>query len=429
MSPVYQTTLIGIPMAIDTVKLRSPSIDEGTASFLERQCILKQGVELSSGEILYEITTGSLEGSWDSRIAFKVHREDWVTDCNGKLQQVPCKPFVVVEASYHKFFHGQNIYGNPTGFQELSRLFINLVGEMLADDSYSAIEKANLLPDPAKWEVRRVDWAEMFRLSPEAQKEFFRALKNCKFPRRALKEAKYDTAVHFPGKFTTLRIYGKGAEFKEHDFGRLRHSLVAYAMRQNGDIDYDQEFGQRVYGWVEKKSNALQRLANNRLRAEVQINADKLHHDFDGRYPLVSEIDDDYLINIFNDQMFKLLREGRSAMETVRTCNQVWARLDAVYGDKTAKSLHSFWVTLAGQGEEVVRERFSKSQFYANRKKLVDAGVSWLSSDVFIVPQETALPLDFKPLSADPRRCVGKVSANSIFNFCPVEQYGLRKAA
>lgn len=416
-------------MAIDTVKIRSPEIDEGTAVYLENQCILKSGVELRTGEILYEITTGNLEGSWDSRISFNVCREDWIANGSGKLEKIPCKPFVLIEASYHKFFYGQNIYGNPTGFQELTRLFVNLVGEMLADDSYSSIEKSLLLPDPMKWQVRRVDWAEMFRLTQAAQKEFFSALKNCKFPRRALKEAKYDTAVHFPGKFTTLRIYGKGAEFKKHDFSRLRHSLLAYAMRQTQDFNGKAHFDHSAYPWIEKKLNALQRLANNRLRAEIQINADKLHHDFDGRYPLVSEITDDYLIHIFNAQMFKLFREGKAAMDTVRTCNEVWARLSDVYGERAAKSLHSFWVTLAGQGETIVKGRYSKSQFYSNRTKLVDAGVSWFSSDVFIVPQDTALPRDFKVLTSDPRRCTAPVSNTSIFNFCPVEQYGLRKAA
>lgn len=416
-------------MAIDTVKLKSPEIDEGTACFLERQCILKQGLELATGEILYEITTGSLEGSWDSRISFKVCREDWVANRNGKLEQIACKPFVLVEASIHKFFYGQNIYGNPTNCPELCRLFINLLGEMFAGDAYSKDEASRLLPDPMKWEVRRVDWAEMFSLSQAAQAEWFRALKNCKFPRRALKEAKYDTAVHFPGKFTTLRIYGKGAEFKKHDSPRIRHALMAYAMRQVKEHSGKALIDHTAYGWIDKKLIALQRLANNRLRAEIQINADKLHYDFKGRYPLVSEVTDDYLVAIFKDQIFKLLKEGKSDMETVRTYDAVQARLALVAGTRSANNLFAFWMKLAARGEEVVRSDYSKAQFYANRKKLIDSGISWNSSDVFIVPQDTALPRDFMPLPSDVRRCTGKVSANSIFNFCPVEQFDLRKAA
>ena len=421
-------------MAVDTIKLRSPEIDEGTARFLENQCILKQGVELATGEILYEITQGNLEGSWDSRISFKVCREDWIASRTGKLEQVACNPFVLVEASVHKFFYGQNIYGNPDNFQELCRIFVNMLGEMFAGDSYQGdmIGSHGLFTEAANWQVRRVDWAEMFRLPQAAQAEFFRALKNCKFPRRALKEAKYDTAVHFPGKFTTLRIYGKGAEFKKHDFPRIRHSLLAYSMREVKDfkkVHANSKFDETVYPWIQKKLDALQRLANNRLRAEVQINADKLHYDFKGRYPLVSEINDEYLINIFKDQIFKLLKEGKSDMETVRTYDAVQTRLNINHGKRAANNLFSFWMKLAARGEEVVKQDYSKAQFCKSKKKLIDAGISWNSSDVFIVPQDTALPRDFIPLPSDIRRCTGKVSNNSIFNFCPVEQYDLRKAA
>lgn len=420
-------------MAIDTVKLRSPTIDAGTASFLEKQSILKQGIDCASGELLYEFTCGTLEGSWDSRISFKVERNDWFV-LNGRLEYLPCDPFVTIEASFHKFFYGQNIFGNPCGFGERCRLFVNMVGEMLAGDSFHEdLHKGmGLFADASRWQVRRVDWAEMYRLTPAAQVEFFQGLERCRFPRRKAKRAIYDSAVHFPGKFTTVRIYGKGQEFRAHEYPRMRRALTAKLM---GEMRASKVEGLKVIWdeqaskYVERQIKALQRLANNRLRAEVQINADKLHHDFGGRYPTVNEITDDYLIGIFEHEMFKLLREGKSEMDTVRTCNEVYGRLVDVYGNRKAKALHSFWVTLSGQGEDVVRTRYSKAQFYRSRSALVDAGVSWLGSDVFIVPQDTALPRDFAPLRADPRRCVGAVAANSIFNFCPVESYQFKQAA
>lgn len=418
-------------MGVDTVKLRSPIIDEGLAQFLERQCILKQGIDLSDGEVLYEITSGDLRGSWDSRISFKVCREDYVTR-NGRLELLPCDPFITVEASVHKFFFGQNIYGNPIGFGSLVGRFLEFLGEILAE-GYGD-EGQNLFASGDRWEVRRVDWAEMFRLTPEAQAEFFRGLKNVQFPRRAKKEAKYATAVHFPGKFTTLRIYGKGPEFKEHDFPRVRSSLTRYAI--NNAPEKTTSTGEVVrvaqrqqFEWVERKMKALQRLADHRLRAEVQINADKLHHDWKGRYPLVSEMTDEYMQGVFQAELFKLLREGKSAMQTVRTFDEVKARLNLLHKTRSANNLFAFWVQLATRGEAIVQTQYSKSQFYANRSKLVESGISWNGSDVMVIRQDTKLPRDFKPLLDDPRRCVGRVAANSIFNLCPVEQAQLRKAA
>jgi len=422
-------------MAIDTIKLRSPSIDEGTASYLERQCILKQGVELATGEILYEITMGNLQGSWDSRISFKVEREEWLS-VNGRLEQMPCQPYVTVECSIHKFFHGQNVFGGPVGFRDQCNRFVDFLGEIFqSQGEFSERGRHHELFHVAdRWEVRRVDWAEMFRLTPAAQMEFFRSLKNAQFPRRRMKEAKYATAVHYPGAYTTVRIYGKGQEFKEHDAGRVRKSLTAYAVRQVAEHKSKTHGGAVMdragYQWVDRKMAALQRLADNRLRAEVQINADKLRHDWGGRFPLVSEMTDQYLQKVFDAEMFKLIKEGKSEMETVRTYDRVKARLNATEKSKRgANNLLAFWMQMSARGEAVVKLEYSQSQFYANRKRLVDAGISWNNSDVFIVPQETALPNDFRVLIADPRRCARPVSANSIFNLCPVEQAELRKAA
>jgi II/X family phage/plasmid replication protein len=162
---------------------------------------------------------------------------------------------------------------------------------------------------------------------------------------------------------------------------------------------------------------------------EVQINADKLHHDFGGRYPLVSEITDEYLINIYREQVFKLLKEGKTEMETVRTYDAVKKRLNIRYGARTANILLSFWMQMSARGETVAKAEYSKSQFYANRKRLIDAGISWHATDVFIVDQDTALPRDFLPLPGDARHCVGSVSNRSIFNFCPVEQSRIFKQA
>lgn len=426
-------------MGVDTVKLRSPEIDEGVAAFLEKQCILRSGVELSTGEVLYEITSGELEGSWDSRISFKINREDF-RHIQGRLEKVECKPFITVETSIHKFFHGQNVFGDTSNFQGLCCRFIDFLGEIFADETM--IDAGiSLLPRGELWSACRIDWAEMFSLSPAAQAEFFRALKNVNFPRRAKKEAKYATAVHFPGAFTTLRIYGKGPEFKEHEPARIRRALVLFQQKNDGGkvADFIRGSDSVVspkavasltrYKWIERKLKALQRLADRRLRAEVQINADKLRHDFKGRLPLVSEIDDKYLLKIYEEQIFKLMKEGRSDMETVRTYDRVQARLNLMYGKRAAKTLIGFWMQLAARGDAVVRPEYSDSQFYANRKKLIDAGISWKSSNVVIVDQETALPSGFSLFPNDPRRVQGKVSVNSVFNFCPVEQAELRKAA
>lgn len=422
-------------MGIDTVKLRSPTISEGLAVYLHNLSILKTGIDLFTGEVLYEITNGELEGSWDSRISFKVMRKDWVS-ISGRVELVDCDPYILVEASLHKFFYGQNVFGQIEGFQDRCALFINLLGELFGiKESDRLGHPQEALPSAARWQVRRVDWAEVYQLTPVAIGEFFRGINHCRFPRRSKKSAKYGiNSVHFPGSHTTLRLYHKGPEFKEHEIGRLRKALRLYHQAQNADFLKSCNWSAPVPGSgnyhhkVERKLKAMQRLADNRLRVEVQINAEKLSYDF-GHFPLVSEIDDDYLRKVHDDEVFKLLREGKAEMETVRTHDQVKARLNRVYGSRSANVLYAFWVQMATRGEEVAQQEYSRSQFYSNRRKLVDAGVAWLSSDVVIVANETALPRDFIPMRMSPRLCRAPVSNASVFNQCPIEWGQLKAAA
>lgn len=425
-------------MGIDTVKLRSPAIGEGLADFLYQQLILKTGVDLFTGEELYSITSGQLEGSWDSRISFNVMRKDWVSGPSGRTEQVDCDPYILVETSLHKVFYGQNVFGQVENFGERCRLFIDLLGELFRCpvDKFGDAQEA--LPSARLWQVRRVDWAEVFRLRPAAIAEFFRGISHCKFPRRSKNSAKYgENSVHFPGSHTTLRIYHKGPEFKAHEIPRVRRALSFYFQKQRGERLKANDWGRGEGGagdvgdfgrLVERKIKAMQRLADNRMRAEVQINAEKLVYDF-GHYPLVSEITDEYLKKVHDADVFKLLREGKTEMETVRTHDQVKGRLNAVYGKRSANDLFSFWLQMATRGETVMRDEVSRSRFYVKRRKLVNAGVSWLSSNVIVLANEAALPRDFAPTRSDARLCRTPVSSNSLFNQCPVEWGQLKAAA
>ncbi|MES1983226.1 MAG: phage/plasmid replication protein, II/X family [Pseudomonadota bacterium] len=416
-------------MGIDTVKLRSPSLDAELADRLERLSILKQGIDLFSGEELWNITTGELDGSYDSRISFRVMREDFVCDKNGTPHLQPCDPYITVEASWPKVFHGQNVYGTIDHFQDSAEWFVEVLQSLfgLADDE---------LPYAKHWEVRRIDWAEMFDLPQAAIGDFFRCFSACKFPRRGKKTAKHgDHSMHFPGSTTTLRLYHKGPEFKEHDQARIKQSFVKYFRERFELMPIDE-----IYKLTNRKVKALQRLADRRLRCEVQINARKLQDDFaaqliaegkDRKYPKVSEITDEYLINIYQTEMQKLLKEGKSDMDTVRNHDAVRNRLISLYGKRTAQLLMAFWMNLAAQGEDIAKDMYSKSRYYANRKKLMDAGVSWHASNIYILPPQSLLPVDFQPLRNSARICQFPIRPSSLLNLCPTEyqQAVTRRAA
>lgn len=373
-------------MAYDTIKLRSPFMDLSVMRRIEQQCILRSGMHLGTGEILYELHAGELLGSWDARIGIKPMHEEHVADKNGRVRLQPCEPYLLIEASVHKVLLGHNVYGGPTDFLKSARYLVALIEKLLDTD----------LPAADNWTVHRVDVANVFVLSPAGIKQFFDSMQLMSFPRRGAKAMKCAQSIYFPGKTTTVKFYHKGSEFKVHDYARLRRFFRTLFDHLHGT---DEKNPDRV----ERKLRALQRLADRRLRVEVEIHSDKLQYDF-GRNPTAAEISDDYLQRVHDNEIERILREGKQGMDTVRTEEAVWQRLENLYEPKRAHFLHAFWQTMATRGDEKARERYSKTAFYRSRKLLEEAGVSWRGSDIVLVANDSLIH-DFTPMRGDRRFC------------------------
>jgi II/X family phage/plasmid replication protein len=354
---------------------------------IEQLCMLRTGVDLASGEVLYELFTGELLGSWDSRISVLPKYDEYVVDQTGRPRLRPCEPYLIVEASVHKVLLGHNVYGGPTGFLPAVRGLVNLLESLLSVE----------LAHADVWSVLRVDVAHVFRLSRPACKEFFDSLQLRSFPRRQKNAAKYDMAVYFPGKTTTVKFYHKGSEFKQHEYSRLRQ----FFKNLFGIIYADSNIN--IKDLTEKKLCALQRLADKTLRVEVEIHADKLQYDF-GKNPTVAELSDEYLERIHDTEIERLLREGKQAMDIVRSTTAVMSRLQCVYGCTRGGQLYGFWSALCTLDEQVIRSKFSRPTFYRNRKLLEDAGVSWRSSNILVTANDSLIH-DFSPVRADRRFC------------------------
>ncbi|MBI5330719.1 MAG: replication protein [Betaproteobacteria bacterium] len=392
-------------MAIDTIRLKSPAIDESLAQYIESQCILRQAIDLGSGEKLYEITTGDLRGSWDSRIMIKVRREDYVMQ-NGRPVLQNCEPYLILECSVHKVQLGHNIYGGPTDFRATCMDVAELVRTLLHID-----ESEWTWPFTLYWTVQRVDWAEVYRLPFAAIQEFFEGIYTIQFPRRNKQCSKHGShSIHIPGTTTTIKMYHKGPEFYEHDSKRLKNYFLA--LRKH---THPHEEDAKQSRWAKRRLSALQRLANNRLRVEVGINSEKFDYDF-GTRPQVKDVTDDYLKGVHDKEIMRLLKEGKSDMETVRNNKQVSRRLNAEYGEKLGDIYYGFWLQLATNGEEDLKRRMKPRSFYRKRKALMDAGISWHNTDVIVVANDGALPKDFRPIRTDTRVCTLPARVNHAVN-------------
>jgi len=397
---------------LDTVKIRSPFLDEAVARVVEGRLQRRTCTDLSTGEVLWEFTSGPLTGSWDHRVSVQVERHVWKQVDTGRLVavgevpigaggrrkrttfeqagggavpvRVPSKPYLVVEGSIHKAMLGHNVWGGPEDLQAPVMWFVDRLAEQLGVT----------LPPASSWLFRRVDWAECFNLgSFEAVQEYVSYLHNAKFPRRRTTKTE-EESINIAGTTTTVKLYHKGPEFEVHDRKRLLQ-----VGRRADRLDE-----------VTELVNKLQARANMLLRCEVEIHA----RTFDEEYsiapgPAVGSPEILQWIQSLHDRdLARVLREGTSAMQTVRTSAAVRRRLFDLHSERQAAALYATWMELSAMGEASVRSHLNKVTFWRHRKLLVEAGCSWHDGDVKIDSRVRLVPEDFSPVRSDPRRVVGE---------------------
>lgn len=398
-------------MGLDTVRLRSPTVSRQVFDHVELLGERVQRVKVIDPiDPLWSVTRTDLRGSFDSKIMVKPLDTEFVTDAKGRLTEQPCMPYLMVECSIPKVFTGQNVYGAFEDFPAACTQLIDLLQRLLGIP----------LPEAGRWRVERVDWAENFRLPFDAIGEFFQGMHAAGFPRRKVHKHGRES-IFIPGTTTTIKLYHKGPEFAVHDRHRLKRAYANMFSETHRDPKDPAYAGRRSTAIVE----ALQRLANSRLRVEVEVKGEKLAHHF-GVKPMVMDVSADFLREVWDREIGRLMREGERDSNTIRESFAVKDRLHRDYAGTLASRLYAFWVDMAKNGEDEARRGYSRPTFYRYRKLLQEAGVSWHTSDVANVLRDgRQLPTDFSPVRTDPRRCAGPVRPRVV----SLWGYGITKLA
>jgi II/X family phage/plasmid replication protein len=236
------------------------------------------------------------------------------------------------------------------------------------------------LPYAADWEVRRLDWANVFDLgSSEAVGDYCWAMNQAQYPRR--RAARHGrTGIFFAGDTTALKFYHKGVEFRKHDYRRVSGSISGGAL-------VAKDIAERADGF---------------LRVEVGIRARALDKAYDGP-PKVSEVSPEWLSDLWEREVQKVSREARADVEVVRTAVEVSNRLAAVYPRRRAAALYGTWVMLSTLGEEHTAARMARPTYYRHRAELTTAGCSWRATDVQLIAGAPRFG-SFVPSLVDSRR-------------------------
>lgn len=392
-------------MAVDTVRLRSPYIDEKVAQAIEAECTKRLGLNMKTGDILYEITTGDLKGTYDSRISVQVKRKEWVSESRKGLNSITHKgsgkvyttlqdsrPYVEIEASVHKLFLGHNVYGGTEDFRKACEYLIMFVEEALG----IALPRNKQGGGYARaWTVKRIDFAYVFNLgSMEAVQHFFYLMRNAYYGRRN-SETYGLNGLRFNASTTALKFYHKGAEFKKHDQARLIRAGVL----------------------TDKQGFDMLVLASELLRVEVEIKSKKLKYDFQrsrfGSEPFIWDITPEYLQQTYENEVSRVMKEGKKKSNIVRDSLDAEEILNAYYSKSKANVLFGAFLKMTNFGVEKYKTSVPKATYYRHLKELRDVGISVnlnneINLDDINGVTDSLLPVDFQPLRDDPRRMSGE---------------------
>ncbi len=365
---------------LDTVKLHSPYVSEAVAAKVTAALSTKSGYDNARDVLMYEIVGGNvrLEGSYDHRVRVGINRKKafWLpgdgVSQRGRTIYEDCPPYLEVEGSVHKAMVGHNVYGGP---MEIRRACTWMIADL--DKRLGAP-----LPYADWWEVQRLDWACVYDLgSPEAVGDYLWAMGQAAYPRRRAQN--YGRlGCFFAGDTTAVKFYHKGPEFRRHDYKRVRSAIGGGALA----------------------AKEIAMVADSRMRVEVSIKAPVLDKAFD-KYPILRSVDESWAADVWEKEVQKVIREGRSDVEIVRRAAEVRSRLVGVYGSRRGAALYATWVSLSTVGEGETQGLLSSTTYYRHRSELVTAGCSWRSTDVQLIGAAPRFG-NFVPTLVSPQRDV-----------------------
>lgn len=225
---------------IDTIKIYS-EIDINTYNQIKSLSIVKNSIDNSKNELLYEIINDHLEGSYDSRLSVRI-------GCGAKYHFVDKGYYIEIEGSYHKIVKGYNSHNGYYYLEFICKSLIEIV-----ELSYN-IE----LPILEEWYLQRCDIAICYNLeNQENVKSYINSLSRCSYPRRNAKFY-YDESLYLSGTTTTLKIYNKLLEFKKHDINKFISSafnLENYLEIIKGFIRFECEIKKKMLTKIYNKNH------------------------------------------------------------------------------------------------------------------------------------------------------------------------------
>lgn len=375
---------------IDTIKLTSPEITDEISKKILKECYINQQMILLDDSIVYEFIHTELIGSYDYRIKINVKDEIW--EHNGKIpEKVKLDyKYLEIECSVHKLMMGHNVIGGPCKLGLCVKYIVQFIEK----------EFDVLLPEYNLWDIKRIDIAHVFDFEEEKNViNFLEQLKNMKYPRRNT-PACYPgtTGLYWKGYTDTIKFYAKGAEFKKHDYKRIKKYLLKNVDNVQVKIKDENIRNKQkniIYEKLRNNENMLI-IAKKLLRIEIEVHNRKLKEIFENidkddynKYDKLQKILDDY----YYERVSNMLKDCKYT-KLINDTRGVLKKLNDSYDFNLSNSLYATWTILATQGEQFAKSIMSKASYYRHLKQLRECNIGWNQTDLKILEN-----IEFSPFS------------------------------
>jgi len=351
---------------IDTVCFLTPKIPQLYIDTIQKKLKVYKCIDSCSGELIYEFSTGTVAGSYDSSINIKINSDNTL--------KLTC--------SIHKVLLGYNIaYGSDN---------LILLANCLKKILYKSLEVK--LPDVMLWQLMQIDYTLTFNLqSQENVENYINSLKNVEYSRREVKHYNNE-GIQARGATTVVKFYNKQKEFIVHDYKKVKKVVGQERAEELIDLSQGllrveislrsrkikQIFTKTVF---RKNRYKIYKKAINEFGLKSHY-VQALYDTLDKNEVTLKDFNIEKIIKIWESEVLKVLKDRNCVL--VNKDNLVLDKLKSNFSTRKVSSLYSFWTLLSTRGDSYVKSMYKKQTFYRLRKDLIELGISWKDTNIYI---------------------------------------------
>lgn len=341
---------------------------------LTSKSLMTQRVDCIEGNVEFEYYNFELSHSWNYTVRWKLEDKKFCYDPGLKITTLQSGyPHLRLEFSAPKIMLGNNIQTIDENMADISAQTVKKKFEKTFDVS---------LPLVKNWFLNRLDVCANFELpTPDAVKEIIQYMQRLDYPRK-LENIVKDESIYCASRYSTLKIYSKGPEFKAHDKKRFKNEIEAQTLLNTASkiIRAEAELKLRL------RYIATDWINSHDIRDKIKIRT------WNGylQYSTMMQ-----LLNCKNE-LERMLTNLMVCKETKSMkAKEVYTELLKNFSSQQADVFMGMYSLILTQGLKASRKIYTRDKMTRALRAYRSLGISFINSDASIIDAGVKIPHDF----------------------------------